>query len=297
MAILENGIWDPEKNASDLPNVDSLEQNFAPEASRYHLYVSRACPFAHRPWLVISVLGLGDAISVSSVAAKRYNKGWEFDADMADNVGHKTLLSDIYLQSKADYSGPVTVPVMFDRHDGKIVSTDSASLAMTLATEWLPLAATPMELVPEGARQHIESMNTRLHASVNRKVYQVGFAKQQDEYEQASRELFTALDELENILASQPFLFGNAVTLSDLFLLPSLVRFEAVYAIHFKANAKSLVQMPNLYAYMLRMLEVPGVRETIDMDHAKLHYYFSHRHINPTRIVPTGPSLPWLSGQ
>lgn len=297
MAILENGTWYPDKNASELLYVDSLEHSIVPEVSRYHLYVSRACPFAHRPWLVISVLGLGHAISVSSVAARRYDRGWEFDADDRDIVGGNQRLADIYLHSKADYSGPVTVPVMFDLHERKIVSTDSASVALKLATEWLPLAATPLDLVPEGSRQDINSLNTWLHASVNRKFYQVGFAQQQDEYEQASRELFTALGELENILAAQPFLLGESLTLSDLFLLPSLLRFEAVYAIHFKANSKSLTQLPNLYSYMLRMLEVPGVRETIDMEHSKLHYYFSHRHINPTGIVPVGPVLTWLKHQ
>lgn len=294
MAVLENGVWDTDKSASELPHVDRLERNFGPETGRYHLYVSRACPFAHRPWLVISVLGLDKAISVSSVSARRYGKGWEFDADNRDIIGDSKLLSDIYLQSKPDYSGAVTVPVLFDRHERKIVSTDSASLSLKLATEWLPLAEKQAELVPALLCQDIDQLNRWLHASINRKVYQVGFAKHQDEYERTARELFSALDEMEKRLTVQPFLFGEAMTISDLFLLPSLVRFEAVYAIHFRANTKSLAQLPNLYAYMLRMLAVPGVLETIDMEHAKLHYYFSHRHINPTGIVPTGPLLTWL---
>ncbi|ORM78872.1 glutathione S-transferase C-terminal domain-containing protein [Pantoea eucrina] len=297
MAVLENGVWNPQKDVSELTHTDILSEDILPEAGRYHLYVSRACPFAHRPWLVIAVLGLDHAIGVSSVAARRYDKGWEFDVVNQDSINGSATLADIYVQSKPDYSGSVTVPVMFDRQSGHVASTDSASLALTLATEWKSLGQRPLTLVPAELRQEAESLNEWLHVNVNRRVYQVGFAKQQSEYDSACEALFSAFDELENRMRTGLYLMGDTLTLPDLFLLPTLVRFEAVYALHFKANTRSLTQMPHLYDYMLRMLDVPGVRDTIDMEHIKLHYYFSHRHINPTGIVPAGPCLSWLTPQ
>ncbi|WP_288821211.1 glutathione S-transferase C-terminal domain-containing protein [uncultured Leclercia sp.] len=296
MGVLENGVWKADKDAEELAREDVLTRDIKPASGRYHLYVSQACPFAHRPWLVISMLGLENSISVSSVAPRRYDRGWEFSPDYPDPLGISETLAGIYTRSRKDYSGRVTVPVFWDRKHGTIASSDSASLAEELASNWLTLADRPITLIPEALRENIMSLNRWLHENLNRRVYQVGFAVTQDGYDAENAVLFNALGNLEKRLTGVKYLHGSALTLSDLFLLPSLVRFEAVYAIHFKANTQALSEFTSLYSYMLRMLDLPGVRETLNLPHIKEHYYFSHRHLNPAGIIPAGPNLPWYNG-
>lgn len=265
----------------------------AVEPHRYHLYISQACPFSHRAYLVLSVLGLEDVLEVSSVAARRHDRGWEFDD--VDPLHEKvTLLSTLYEHSCPQFTGNQSVPVLWDKHQERIAHNDSADLAWQLATRLLPLAKTPMQLIPEALSDEIDALNSWLHANVNRMVYNMGFATDQKRYSEAFTAFFNALEDLETRLADQPYLFGDQLTLSDLFLLPTLIRFEAVYCLHFKANLRPLQDYPALYNYLYRLTQRADVRRTIDMDHIKLHYYYSHNHINPTRIVPDGPRLAWL---
>ena len=293
MAVLEQGVWHPKKEASELDYEDTFTMPSEVEAHRYHLYMSYACPFAHRPYLVIEYLELNEAITVSSVAAERYDNGWLFDENHKDPLFEAESLIDLYLRAKPNYSGRVSVPVMWDKINKNIISNDSSTLAMVLATKWLPRAKHKIELVPDALKNEIEILNVWLHQNVNRKVYHVGFATKQSEYDQASIQLFDALALLDIRLSESHYLHGDNVTLSDFFLLPTLVRFEAVYAVHFKANKQSIKEYEHLYRYMLTLLSNPRIRKTIDVDYMKRHYYVSHSHINPYRIVPTGPDISW----
>jgi len=293
MAVLDKGIWYPNKDVHELSTEDNFNFQESPETGRYHLYMSYACPFAHRPYLVINYLGLDEVISISSLAAKRYNDGWLFDEENPDKINKTKSLSVLYLIAKPLYSGSVTVPVLWDKQQNKIVNNDSSSIAMRLATKWLPLATNKIELVPEHLKNEISSLNDWLHQYVNRKVYHLGFAVEQSSYDAASEVLFTALAQLDNRLSKTRYLLADKITLSDLFLLPTLVRFEAIYAVHFKANKRQLQSFEHIYNYMLDLVSIPSIRKTIDIEYMKLHYYFSHRHINPMGIIPAGPEITW----
>lgn len=263
------------------------------DKGRYHLYISPACPFAHRPYLVINYLGLHDAISISSVAPERYQDGWIFDNDYPDPINNSKSFVELYQKANPLYAGKVTVPVLWDKQEQTMTSNDSASMAMDFASNWLPLAKNRITLAPEVLKNDIIELNSWLHSTVNRQVYHIGFAKNQASYNTASDIFFNALAQLDSRLKKTRYLHGQSITLSDLFLLPTLVRFEAVYELHFKANQKSLKAFKNLYRYMLDFMAMPVFRETVDIEHMKRHYYLSHRHINPTGIVPTGPNITW----
>ncbi len=293
MAVLDKGIWHPNKEEYDLSSVDNFQPAEVAEAGRFHLYMSLACPFAHRPYLVISYLGLQDAISISSVAPERFEDGWLFDAEFPDPINDLNTFVALHQKANSNYSGKATVPVLWDKQKQTISCNDSASLAMDFATNWLPLAKNKIELVPEHIKHDIIEMNSWLHNNVNRKVYHVGFALDQTSYDAAGEILFDALEQLDSRLVKSRYLHGDSITLSDLFLLPTLVRFEAVYEMHFKANKKPLTAFENLYQYMLDFMAMPVFRETIDIDYMKRHYYISHRHINPMGIVPAGPEISW----
>lgn len=234
MAVLDKGIWYKNKEERDLSVVDNFHLPEIIESERYHLYISLACPFAHRPYLVINYLGLNDVISVSTVAAKRYEDGWLFDNDYPDDLNKTSSLVSLYQCSNPTYSGRVTVPVLWDKQQGNIVGNDSAYMATDFATNWLPLAKNPVQLIPESKKTEIDELNQWLHTHVNTGVYGVGFAPNQLAYDNASKSLFKALDQLDNILADKKYLFGSEIFLSDLFLIPTLVRFEVVYEVHFK---------------------------------------------------------------
>jgi len=293
MAVLDKGIWYPNKDVHELAKEDSFHLPEVAEASRYHLYMSYACPFAHRPYLVINLLGLDHVISTSSVAAKRYDDGWLFDNENVDEINDTHRLVELYQKANSNYSGRVTVPLLWDKKENTIVGDDSSSMAIDLATNWLPLAKNPIELVPDTLKGEITSLNDWLHINVNRKVYHVGFATNQSSYDAASEVLFEALEQLNTRLEKSRYLHGEEITLSDLFLLPTLVRFEAIYEVHFKANKKQLKSFEHLYSYMLDLVVIPKIRETIDLEYMKNHYYFSHKHINPYGIVPSGPEISW----
>ena len=293
MAVLDKGIWYPNKDVHELAKEDSFHLPEVAVAGRYHLYMSYACPFAHRPYLVINFLGLDHVITTSSVAAKRYEDGWLFDDENADKINNTHSLVELYQKANSNYSGRVTVPLLWDKKENTIVGDNSSSMAMDLATNWLPLAKNPIELVPDNLKGKITSLNDWLHQHVNRKVYHVGFATNQSSYDAASEVLFEALEQLNTRLGKSRYLHGEEITLSDLFLLPTLVRFEAIYEVHFKANKKQLKSLEHLYKYMLDLVAIPKIRETIDLEYMKVHYYFSHKHINPYGIVPSGPEISW----
>ncbi len=293
MAVLDKGVWCPDKETHELSSNDNFELPESAEEGRYHLFVSYACPFAHRPYLVINYLGLEDAISVSSLAPRRNDTRWLFNDEYPNPFNTAKDLVEFHQQASPDYSGEVAVPILWDKKDGKIVGNDSPSMAMDFATKWLPLAKKSQELAPSHLKEKINSLNKWLHENVNRKVYHVGFAKDQSSYDAASEVLFKALEELDQTLKSSPFLLGAELTLSDLFLLPTLVRFEAIYEVHFKANKKPLREFEHLYRYMLNLVADPGIRNTIDIEHMKEHYFFSHKHINPNGIIPAGPEISW----
>jgi len=293
MAVLDKGIWYPNKDVHELLKEDRFHLPDAVEADRYHLYMSYACPFAHRPYLVINLLGLDHVITTSSVAAKRYEDGWLFDDENADEINDTHSLVELYQKANFNYSGRVTVPVLWDKKENTIVGNDSSALAMTLATNWLPLAKNTIELVPENLKDDISCLNNWLHQHVNRKVYHLGFATNQTSYDVASEILFEALAQLNIRLEKSRYLHSQEITLSDLFLLPTLVRFEAIYEVHFKANKRQLKSFEHLYRYMLDLVAIPKIRETIDLEYMKVHYYFSHKHINPYGIVPSGPEIYW----
>ena len=291
MAVLNQGKWVQDET---LTQIDSFPTQTEPQAGRYHLYISLACPWANRANLVVQYLGLNEAISVSSVEPKMVD-GWAFSDDFPDELNHTAFLREIYTLAKPDFSGRVTVPVLWDKQNQTIASHDSASLALELAEKWLLLAKNPVELVPTHLRTEILALNDWLTPNVNRKVYNVGlFAKSQAEHDQHHRELFANLSTLDQRLEKSRYLFGEQITLSDFFLFPTLARFEAVYALHFKCNLRPLASFKNLYRYMLDLYALPAVKNTIDIPHIKTHYYYSHNQINPTRIIPTGPELDWV---
>lgn len=293
MPVLDKGIWKVNKEASDLPEENSFDSKFTARQGRYHLYMSLACPFAHRPLLVINYLGLNELISVSSVAPERSGDGWLFNEKFPDRVNGKGSLRELYLVAKNDYSGRVSVPLLWDKQLNTAVNNNSLHIAELLASDWLSMANNPVTLLPTSLRQEIQSMNKWLHEHINRKVYHIGFASNQKDYEQASLVFFHALEQLDTKLEKSLYLFGNNVTISDLLLLPTLVRMEAVYECHFKANLKRLSEFKNLYRYMLKLLDIEAIRATVDVEHMKTHYYVSHRHINPEGIIPMGPGVKW----
>lgn len=292
MAVLENGIWQNDKDISELKNIDKFGEVIIPEPNRYHLYMSYACPFAHRPFLTINYMGLNDIISVSSVGVVRYDKGWEFNSEYSDEINNKSYLYEVFTKHKSDYSGGVVVPVLWDKKENKVVSTDSNHIATELATNWKDLAKNKTNLI-YGDGNEQQQLQNWLHDNINRKVYIAGFANKQDIYDKAINELFDAMAEMDNRLANKNYLFGETITLADFFLFASLVRCESVYEIHFKANKKPLKQFTNLYAYLKRLITIPEIKSTINMPHLKDHYYLTHKHINPHGIVPAGPNLEW----
>ena len=293
MSVLEQGVWKVNKQVSDLMIEDRFNSDFTLQQGRHHLYMSLACPFAHRVLLVINYLGLNELISFSSVAPERGNNGWQFNEKFPDKVNGKGSLIELYLAAKSDYSGRVSVPLLWDKHTNTAVNNDSLSIAAHLASTGVAKANNPITLLPDSLVLENQKMNKWLHEHVNRKVYHIGFANNQKDYEEASLVFFNALEQLDNRLEKYLYLFGDKITISDLVLLPTLVRMEAVYEYHFKANLKSLNQFKNLYRYMLNLLDIDSIRATVDIEHMKTHYYSSHRHINPEGVIPLGPSIKW----
>ncbi len=265
------------------------------EAGRYHLYVSYACPWAHRTIIYRYLKGLEDAISMTVVDPERDERGWAITnapGTTSDPVNHFAFLSEGYVASSAEFDGRVTVPVLWDRQTGRIVNNESAEIIRMLDSEFDAFAKHPeRHYLPEELRAEIDELNAHVYANVNDGVYKTGFAKTQSAYEQGFGRLFNALDELDARLATRRYLMGDAITEADWRLFPTLVRFDAVYVAHFKCNLRRIADYPQLSGYLRDLYQHPGIAATVDLDQTKRHYYRTHPALNPNRIVPVGPAL------
>ena len=265
---------------------------FRAEAGRYHLYVSYACPWAHRTLILRAVKGLEDMISVSVVHWFMGEYGWTFeDAEIPDTVNRAQFMHQVYTAANPDYTGRVTVPVLWDKHQGTIVSNESSEIIRMFNSAFDGVGAAAGDYYPEALREEIDTINERVYHTVNNGVYRSGFATTQEAYEEAVVPLFETLDWLEDRLSGQRYLAGSAITEADWRLVTTLFRFDPVYVGHFKCNLKRIADYPNLSAYTRDLYQQPGIAETVRLDHIKAHYYGSHESINPTRIVPQGPEI------
>ncbi|MEX0605234.1 MAG: glutathione S-transferase family protein [Marinobacter sp.] len=269
---------------------------FKAESGRYHLYVSMACPWAHRTLIFRALKGLEPHITVSVVHPDMVENGWEFRPDdkaHEDSINHARFLHEIYTKVAPDYTGRVTVPVLWDKKQGEIVSNESADIIRMLNSAFDGVANVNQELdfYPDDLQSEIDQVNQRVYDTVNNGVYKSGFATAQDVYEKAYQALFESLDWLDERLSDQRYLVGNRLTEADWRLFTTLVRFDAVYFSHFKCNRQRLADFRHLSGYLRDLYQVPGIADTVDIGQIKQHYYVSQRTINPTQIVPVGPAL------
>lgn len=267
------------------------------EPGRYHLYVSLACPWAHRTLIVRKLKQLEEVVSLSIVDPVMHDDGWEFSCApgcIPDTVNQAWYLRDIYLAADPSYSGRVTVPVLWDKQRRTIVSNESADIIRMFNRAFDAFTPVREDLYPTDLAEKIDAMNAMVYESINNGVYRCGFASTQESYEQAFDRLFQALDHLEALLARQRFLLGPVCTEADWRLFTTLVRFDAVYHGHFKCNLRRLADYPHLFRFLNELVRVPGVAETVNLDHIKRHYYESHRHLNPSGIVPKGPLVTFM---
>jgi glutathionyl-hydroquinone reductase len=312
MGVLVDGVWHDEKaepaggrfvrqptrfrnwvTADGSPG-PSGEGGFAAEPGRYHLYVSLACPWAHRTVIFRKLKQLEDVISLSVVSPLMGSAGWTFDerdGSTGDPVNRARTLADIYLLADPRYSGRVSVPVLWDKKRRTIVNNESAEIIRMFNSAFAAFTAVRTDFYPAELRADIDRVNELVYANVNNGVYRAGFATTQEAYDEAFRELFAALDEIETRLSPQRYLAGAKLTEADWRLFTTLIRFDAVYYSHFKCNLRRIVDYPNLSNYLRDLFQVPGVAATVNLDHIKRHYYGSHPRINPTGIVPLGPQL------
>ncbi|MEN1939806.1 glutathione S-transferase family protein [Luteimonas sp. MJ246] len=262
------------------------------EAGRYRLYVSYACPWAHRTLVVRALKGLEDLVPVSVVHWRMLENGWTFEEGPGvtpDPVMGAAYMHQLYTRAQPGMTGRVTVPVLWDQATDTIVSNESSEIIRMFNTAYDGLGAKPGDFHPEALRADIDAVNARVYPTVNNGVYRAGFATTQSAYEDAVRPLFETLDWLDARLSASDWLVGGRLTEADIRLFTTLVRFDAVYHGHFKCNLRRIADYPALHAFTARMMELPGVRGTVHFDHIKRHYYESHRTINPTGIVPLGP--------
>ncbi len=272
----------------------SGEGGFAAAPGRYHLYVSLACPWAHRTLILCKLKKLDGAISVSVVSPHMGAAGWTFDeseGSTGDAVNGARTLADIYRLADPRFTGRVTVPVLWDKTRRTIVNNESSEIIRMLNSAFDAFTEVNADFYPPELREAIDEINALIYPSINNGVYRTGFATTQAAYEEAFLALFDALDSIESRLASHRYLIGPAITEADIRLFTTLVRFDAVYVGHFKCNLRRIADYPNLSNYLRDLYQTPGFGETVNLDHIKRHYYGSHRQINPTGIVPLGPAL------
>jgi putative glutathione S-transferase len=278
---------------------DRIEAGSIFEAARdrYHLYVSHACPWAHRTMIVRTLKKLEDVISVSVVEHLMMENGWEFSDSLPDHLHGLRYLHEIYTKARPDYSGRVTVPVLWDRQRGAIVNNESSEIIRFLNSEFDAFGDPGLDLYPAELRAAIDEVNERVYQTVNNGVYRSGFATTQEAYEEAVVEVFESLDWLEGMLSDgRNYLLGDRLTEADIRLFTTLVRFDPVYHLHFKCNLRRLVDYPRLWAFTRRVYGLPGIAATVHMDHIKRHYFESHRSINPHGVVPVGPIMDLAPG-
>ncbi len=275
------GFRDWVKNSSDA--------KFQPESGRYHLYVSLACPWAHRTLIFRSLKGLEPHIDVTVVCPDMLSEGWVFG--LPEPLFGYTKLHQIYTQAKPDYTGRVTVPVLWDKKTNTIVSNESSEIIRMFNSQFNELTGNTDNFYPENLKVTIDEWNEFVYPNINNGVYRCGFATSQDAYEEAYENLFAALDKVEQHLTKQRYLAGDQITEADWRLFTTLVRFDAVYVGHFKCNKKPIANYPAIQGYLKELYQIEGIKQTTDFYHIKRHYYFSHTGINPTQIVPVGPEL------
>ena len=317
MGLLVNGTWqndwyDTKSTGGSFKRPQSVFRNwitadgspgptgsggFAAESGRYHMYVSLACPWAHRTLIFRNLKDLADHISVSIVHPDMMDDGWTFDTGFpgatGDGLFGETYLRDIYLRADPKVTTRVTVPVLWDKETSRIVSNESSEIIRMFNSAFNGVTNNSDDYRPESLRAQIDSVNSSVYSCINNGVYRAGFATSQAAYDRAVRELFEMLDALEDRLGENRYLTGDRVTEADWRLFPTLVRFDLVYHLHFKCNRRRLIDYPNLWGFTRELYQWPGVRETVDFDHIVRHYYFSHETINPKRIIPINPIIDW----
>ena len=275
----------------------SGEGGFAAESGRYHLYVSLACPWAHRTLIYRQLKGLAPHIEVSAVHPDMLGDGWEFRTDFPGATGDRLFglpyMRDIYLRADPKASGRVTVPVLWDKQRDTIVSNESAEIIRMFNSAFDGLTGNDLDFWPEDLRPQIEALNARIYDTVNNGVYKAGFATSQAAYDEAIAPLFDSLDWLEDLLSRNRYLTGDRLTEADWRLFTTMVRFDPVYHTHFKCNRKWLREYPNLWGWTRELYQIPGVAGTVDFGHIVRHYHYSHDTINPSRIIPINPVIDW----
>ncbi|MCK8127340.1 glutathione S-transferase family protein [Pseudoalteromonas sp. 2CM39R] len=272
----------------------SGDAGFKAEKDRYHLYVSLACPWAHRTLIFRHLKGLEDYISVSVVSPDMLEHGWTFDKDnhsTGDALFDSEFMHQIYTRNKADYSGRVTVPVLWDKKTQRIVSNESAEIIRMFNSAFNALTGNERDFYPQSLRSEIDEVNEFVYHNINNGVYRAGFATTQEAYSEAFDDLFAALDKIEQRLTANRYLVGETLTEADWRLFTTLIRFDSVYVGHFKCNLRTIESYPAISNYLRELYQIEGVSKTVDFYHIKRHYYFSHTMINPTQVVPKGPDI------
>lgn len=287
-----NGAYDrPDRSFRDFVSDD--HPIFKPESNRYHLYISHACPWASRTMIYRKLKGLEQHITYSVVHPEMLDEGWFFDESYPnstiDHLYDCKFLKDIYLKADPKISTTVTVPILWDKKTHTIVNNESSEIIRMFNSSFDGLTNNYLDFYPETQRDLIDSLNEKIYHNVNNGVYKTGFATTQDSYNRAVKELFSTLDELDNILENKKFLIGNQISEADLRLIPTLLRFDCVYFTHFKCNKKRIKDYKNLSRYTKELFSMPAISESTNFDHIKRHYYYSHESINPFRIIPIGP--------
>ncbi len=315
MGLLVDGVWrdkwyDTKSSGGHFKREDAIFRNwitadgspgpdgaggFKAEPGRYHLYIAYACPWAHRALIFRKLKGLEEMVSVDVVHPHMAENGWTFETDFpgatGDTVNGKQYVYEIYLKAKPDYTGRVTVPTLWDKEQETIVSNESSEIIRMFNSAFDEIGAAPGDYYPASERDEIDAVNDRVYNTVNNGVYKAGFATTQGAYEEAFTALFETLDWLEEKLARHPHVAGEPLTEADWRLFTTLIRFDAVYHGHFKCNKRRITDYDALSNYLRALYQHTGIRDTVNMEHIKNHYYGSHRSINPTGIVPSGPQL------
>jgi len=314
MGLLINGVWhdqwyDTNKTGGRFIRETSQFRNwitkdgspgptgsggFKAEAGRYHLYVALACPWAHRTLIFRALMGLEEVISVSIVHPHMLEHGWEYngrDGATTDHVNGFSYHWQLYTAARADYTGRATVPILWDKQTQTIVNNESAEIIRMFNSAFTDLRPSDYDFYPPALHSQIDEINAFVYEHINNGVYRCGFATTQEAYEEAYRSLFAALDQIEERLSHQRYLVGARLSEADWRLFTTLIRFDAVYVGHFKCNRQRIADYPSLINYLRELYQFPGIAQTVDMNHIKQHYYFSHATINPSRIVPLGPDL------
>ncbi|EGR2301002.1 glutathione S-transferase family protein [Vibrio parahaemolyticus] len=307
MGKLVEGVWhdvwyDTKANGGKFVREDAgfrdwikndSEAVFQPESGRYHLYVSLACPWAHRTLIFRKLKGLEPHIDVTVVCPDMLSQGWQMG--LPEPLFGHTRMHQIYTQAKPDYTGRVTVPVLWDKKTNTIVSNESSEIIRMFNSAFNDLTGNHGDYYPEPLRGVIDEWNDYIYPNVNNGVYRCGFATSQEAYEEAFESLFSALDKIDAHLATHRYLAGNKITEADWRLFTTLVRFDAVYVGHFKCNKQRIADYVNIQGYLKELYQIDGIADTTDFYHIKRHYYFSHTGINPTQVVPKGPDLDFSS--